>query len=729
MVKRISDLFKIYPILWYFTLLIVVALGYFQIAFMRHPLTYDMIDCYYPWRYMIGECLRNGMPPLWNPYQTLGYPIHADPQSGAWYPVAWLIGYFRGYNIYSMHMEYLFHLFIAAFGMFFLGNILKFDKRVSFMIAVAYVFSGFFIGNSQHLTYTISGAWIPLILAQYILLFEKQHFKHVLYFSFFLFLLVAGGYPAFLIILLYFLIILFSSYSIILLHEKKYREFKRFVLNNLAGALSTLLLSAVVLLSVFYITPYMTRGGKIPLEMALFCPLSPKSLISLLLPFAVIRDMPFYDTDLSMSNAYFGLIPLIFFIYALFLKKPGIYKAFIAFALICLAAAMGKYLPVREFLYNYVPLMGIFRFPSLFRLFPILFFLLTAGFGINHFINKATSKDKKLLIISAVVFGILLVTLVLSRIEGYLTMKDFIRHELFKASDSSLIRQHLAFQSMVQLFFLALFMGSIFIFKDIRKIIPAFLILSTADLLLATQLNAPYTVYYKSFKVTEVKEISETFPKSFPVPKSTHILGNNDTCGLNKAVFWKNLNTFHKQIAWDGFAPIVFKGYAFMADSVPAVFRSILSNPPIYLSSEFFPEDSAKAHQQSHSAKNKNCYLAKEPLAVMKKSNCAANSGDTAFITSFSPEKIEVITQTKNPQFLCLLQNYYPGWNVFINEKPAKITTVNFGLMGTLAPSGKNTIVFRYNFIPVKIGFLVSFFSLAAFVLFVLCRIILRKSF
>jgi hypothetical protein len=727
-IKLISDSFKKYPILWYVLLLIAVMMGYSQIAFMKYAVKYDMIDCYYPWRYMVSESLRNGMLPFWNPYQTLGYPLHADPQSGAWYPLTWFIGYFREYDIYSLHFEYLIHLCIAAFGMFFLGNVLKFDNRVSFIIAIAYVFSGFFIGNSQHFTYTISGAWIPLILAQYLLLFEKNHFKHALYFSFFMFMLVSGGYPAFLFILFYFLIILFFYYCIKLLREKKYLVLKTFILNNLIAALSTVLLSAVVLVSVFYLTPYITRGGKIPLEMAFLCPLSPKSFISFLLPFAAIRNMAFYDTDLSMSNAYFGLIPLTFFIYALFVKKPGIYILFIAYALVCLAAAMGRYTPVREFLYDYVPFMGMFRFPSLFRLFPILFFLLIAGYGLTHFIEKGLLKDKKLLIIFASIFGVLLAMLVLSRFEGYLMMKGFIKDELFKASSVSLIRQHVAFQSVVQLFFTGLLIASLFVFKNVKKILFAFIIISSADMLFATQLNAPYTVYSEFYKVADIKKHSNTFPKGFPVPAPKNVLLNNDTAGLGNGTFWKNLNIFHKQIAWDGFAPILFKGYAYLSDSVPDVFRTILSNPPVYLSSAFYPEDSAKEHQQNNSGKNKNIYLKTESLNKLDSAKCSSTTGDTAFITSFSPEKIMITTETRSPQLLCLLQNYYPGWTVRINEKKAEITTVNFGLMSVLIPSGKSTIQFIYDFKPVRTSFYISLLSLIVFLLFVCGRLILRKS-
>jgi len=94
-------------------LLIVIALiAYWQIAFLQNGLKWDMLDVVFPYRYYIGECLQNGYFPFWNPYQQLGYPIHADLQCPTWYPETLLIGYFFGYSIkplLKLYEEYLSH--------------------------------------------------------------------------------------------------------------------------------------------------------------------------------------------------------------------------------------------------------------------------------------------------------------------------------------------------------------------------------------------------------------------------------------------------------------------------------------------------------------------------------------------------------------------------------------------------------------------------------------------
>ncbi len=156
------------PYIYYLLLFITAVLAMLPVVLLRHPLKYDIIDQAYPWRYFIGECLQNGHLPLWNPYQLLGSPIHADPQSSAWYPVTWFFGYFFGYDIYIISFDFFLHIFLAGMGMFYLAKQLKFRNETAFIMGVSYMLSGFFIGNAQHFMWIISGTWIPFIIGAFL---------------------------------------------------------------------------------------------------------------------------------------------------------------------------------------------------------------------------------------------------------------------------------------------------------------------------------------------------------------------------------------------------------------------------------------------------------------------------------------------------------------------------------------------------------------------------------
>ncbi|MFH0865397.1 MAG: YfhO family protein [Bacteroidota bacterium] len=698
-------------------LLLLLIIGYWQISTFHFSLKYDMIDCYYPWRYMVGECLQNGMLPWWNPYQTLGYPLHADPQSGAWYPIAWIIGGIWGYDIYSLEFEFLLHVFMAGTGMYFLGRVLCLTKGASFLIASAYMFSGFIIGNAQHFTWIISAAWIPYIISYYLKFTNSKKYTDALITGFFMYLLISGGYPAFAVILCYFLLLLFIYFSTGTAKRKEWRNLFQYVKLNFVFLISALLFSAVVLVSVTEVTAYITRGIKLPLEVALFNPLSPQCLVSFVLPFAAIKDMAFFNTDLSMTNIYFGLLIFIFFIFSLFIKKSSLVKVFFWWGIFCLAAALGEYLPVRKLLYDYLPMMGFFRFPSLFRLFSIISFLIAAGFAFDNYFNSFQKKKNILLFILFPLLLFLMAAIVYSRMKGYLTITDFIKNDLFISSERSIIWQHIAFQSAVQILFLILMVLVLLKVKDAFLKKRFFIIIACADLIFASWLNEPYTTYSHIFSTKNTKEISNTFPVGFPLPSLKHVLMCNDTSGLSKGTFWKNMNIFHKQVAWDGFTPFKFKGYETMIDSFPAVFRNTLSNPPVFLSDKIFPSDSMKFHNHYKMYDHQNIYIDEAEVFSEFKNNLNHNSADTVIIEKFSPSEIVLKTQTSDKQLLCLLQNYYQGWAASINGSPCKIETYSKGLMCVLIPAGTSKVEFSYHNNKILIAAFISLFSLLLFFL------------
>ncbi len=703
-------------------LLIPVAiLGYWQVSMMLHPLNFDIIDCTYPWKYFVGECLQHHILPLWNPYQTLGYPIHADPQVGVWYPLTWIIGSLHGYDIYTIHFEFVLHIYFASLGMFILGRTLKFSKSVAFFMAVAYMFSGIFIGNSQHYMIITSAAWLPFVINYYIRFSEEFSYKKDLIAAFFMFLMISGGYPSYIIILAYFLFFFFVFFIYKKIREKNRTAIFRLVKLNLLFALVALLFSTVVIVSGLSVNGYITRGGRLPLATVLMNPFSPQSLLSIIVPYASVKNTPFFDTDVSMSNIYIGLLPLLFFVFALFKKMPKMFYFFIIFGVFALFASMGKYTPVRTFLYDYIPFMGIFRFPGLFRLFTIIGLIIPAGYALQQFQTRTTINTKPLKIIIISFMILLTGTIICLRFNGYLSMIDFIKNALFANSASSTIIQHLAFQCGIQIIFLGIILLILIKVKERKNAVNFFLLILFADMIFSAQLNEPYTTFSKNYDVASIKKHSESFPDGFPIPSTNNVIGNTDI-GLGFGPIWRNLNCFNKQIAWDGFTSFELNSYENMSDSMPGIFKSALANPPVFLTDKIFPLDSMKKHSDMNRFDNKNIYLTAKDLSMIKKNEITNSKENTAVITSFSPVDIKVQVSSRLAQMLVLQQNYYPGWKVTINDHQETIVQNNKERMSVLVPKGKNIVEFTYSNNKVVYAALISLLSLIAFIVLLFMR-------
>lgn len=690
--------------------------GYWQISFGVHSLKWDIIDYYFPSRFMLGEIFQSNALPLWNPYQTLGYPIHADPQSGAWYPVAWIIGYLKGYTLNAVGFEFLLHIFIGSWGMFSLAKTLNYNKKVALILAIAYMFSGFFVGNAQHLTWIISGAWLPWVIKQYIVLFEKRTFYNAALLTLWSYLFLSAGYPAFVFVTIYFLLILTVFFTVKEYKSHKIKGIISYYKYLFISLVMLVICSSIVLVSNYFVLPYLTRSEAITPEMALFSPFSPMCSMSFLAPFAVVGHniMELFKTDLSMTNGYFGIILLVFFIMGAGMKKKNIQWLFLFFAIFSLLASFGEYTPVRMFLYNHIPMMNTFRFPSLFRLFFIFFFILIAGYALQNIFFAQKKLPVKTFLVSGFLITLMIIIILIFRGQDYLNVKIIILNKLFTFSDTSFYKQHFAVHALFQIMFLLAFVFVVWRYKTSSISLLLITILIIVEMFLSTQLNAPYTIYEKLVKTKEAQAYLNTFPKQFPIPNNNPI-ARNETDVIRHVPFWKNLSMYNKQVSHEGFTPFTFKDFRYLSYNIPHFFDEMLKNPLVYVSGAIHPESDFEELSENNLLDSTLIFMSNADYLLFQDIKPDTSAAEF-HITRFSPTTIQIECYAPNKAMLILLQNYYYGWAATINDKNMPIYKANYTVMAVPVEKGKNLITFSYRPKSIIIAYFVSIFSF--FILF-----------
>ena len=692
---------KKYP----FVLLLLIALvGYYQVAFFQNTLKWDVTDQYYPWRMFVVQCLRNGILPFWNPYEQFGYPMHADPQSGVWYPVVWLMSLFGPYTLYSVQIEFMLHIIGGGIGMLFLLQRFHINPFIAFINSIAYMFCGLFVGNAQHLTFTIAACWLPFVILAFKNMAEHNHWRFALHFALFGYLLVSGGYPAFAIILFY--ILLTVSVFLFIRNRQSKHWMKRFLLHSILAVVLLLLCSSGILYSVFQSSDYLARAEGLSFKVASFGPFSPQSLISLMFPLASARDSEFFGTDISMSSVFIGMLPLAGFL--LFIIRPKSRSAWLILAatIIMLLASFGSYTPVFGWLYNTFPMLDLFRFPSVYRLFFIIGIMLLSGMALS-----APDAFSRLKLPLATLGGIAAVTTVFFWIKN---TQDWNFKPWHDAFNNISFTQAIALQGFIQLLFIVMMLLAILI-KDRAKILMSMIILSAANVIAAAQLNIPVTVTY-NLKTSEVaKEVKEKAVADFPVPEVRPVLLNNDSGGW-VSPFWRNLNLFKKQPAWDGYNSFQLKNYVNFVDDESLRQRQIANNwiyfsdTVIAYSEEPIIVAPASLHNVSYVPANKAGYLNIQPTSDKKIS-----------VKKFIPGKIIVDAEAKAPSALTLMQQYYHGWKIYDNGKEVKPIITDYLFMTIPLTQGSHQIEYCYENKPIYYTLLLSgvtLFALIGFSLF-----------
>lgn len=692
----------------YYLLLALICLSaYWQITFNLHPVKYDMADCYYPWRSFISDALQNGYAPVWNPYQLFGSPMHADPSSGAWYPPVWAIGLLFGYSLKIVGWELLLHIWLAGVGFMKLGKRLGFSAKTSFLLSIGYMLSGIFNGNAQHITYVISACWIPYILYYFLTATQRFCIAEALKGGMALFLLITGGYPAFTIILVYLLLMISLYHFIRLISRKKHTEIRQWIGSQALFGGTALFLSGGFLWSVYHVMPLITRTRSFSAADAQYGPFSPESLLSFILPYTSV-DPVFVKTDISMANGYFGLAFFLLFILSLFYRTSPHIRIFQVFAFFALSASVGSALPVREWLFEHAPLMNLFRFPGVFRLFVILGFLLSAGIVLE----KLRNGEKTIRRITVGTFLAFFVTLIM---VGFLFTKPYTvldSHQWFTRAELPDGFLHASLQSFIMAGFCLLYALLLLKIKNINKLFFSLGLLIASEMMLSTQLNAPYTIFYKEFRGEEVKKTERLFASGFPLPELKNPMSNY-AAELIHEPFWKNLDIFKKQPSAGGMNNFMFASTMQLLDNEKEALRILTEKPLAYLGGEVL--DPKKFNSLKRAGK-----LSKDLLFIENEPSQKYTSQGQLSVVEFTPENMVFQANAKESTTLTLLQNFSPYWQVELNEKKVAYSCSNGSFITVFLPKGKSEVRFSYQSAEVRRLFLICLISFITVLLMVM---------
>jgi len=708
----------------HFFLISTALLAFFQVATGMHPMKYDAMDCFLPWRFSVSESLQAGHLPLWNPYQDYGYPMQADPSSGAWYPLVWIFGKICGYSVYTISAEFMLYVYLAGWGMVYLCRQLGISQWGSLIAGIGFMAGGMFVGNAQHMPYAAGACWLPWFLGSYFrALLPGGKGMHALQAGFFLFLLVSGGYPAFTVIVAY-LLVLFSVYfGFKSLLAKNWIELKRRILASFLICLSCLIFSAGMLYSIYEVGPFLHRLGDFSLAQAQFSPFTFPSFISFIFPLATsLKDEVWFGSDLAMRNGYFGLLPLVFFLLALPRKKSGILWIFLAFGLFSLAASTGPALPLRAWLFHHLPGMNIFRFPSVFRLFFILSALILAGW----FMDKHMERSKRPIGVALVLAAIgIIITLLIFRSSGYLSVGAYLRESLFSPDAPKNLGQAIGVQGIIQLFFLCLILLSFKRIHSKRKLLLALTGTCTADLVVSAQLNGPYTVYFPQVTAKEAHKNLSVYPTGFPLPANISFseAAARPSPGLP---FWINLATFQKVLSPDGYNSFTFSGLEKLESDFPGLFWAMRENKPVALSAEIYPESELKFFETHSKFSSSQVFLRESDWESISALSMSHHTDDTAEMVSFGALHSRIRVSVRDAQILTYFQRYYTGWEVWLDGERLPILVSNLNFMSVLVPAGSHEVEFRYRNASLEGGFYFTGGALFTYLLLLIGRLIYK---
>lgn len=666
-------------------LLLVVFIAYIPLTCFQNTLVNDDIDVALSVKYFAGECFQNGYLPLWNPYQIWGFPAHADLQYTNWNLETLLTGIFLGYNYIILHVLFILYLFLAALGAFLLFRHLSKDARTGFYVACVYILSGLFIAHVQSLVTILGLVWLPYVLWSFLRWLQESTIKHSILLCLFSYLLMTLGYQAFVFMLIPPFVILFIQQFFLYYKAKKTAQIRQMIITGILSVIVLAVLLLPVLVTQFQAKSFVGRLNGMSVEEVMMNPFSPLSALSFINPVLTIGHDDWFNTELTMRNAFLGLIPLLLLVIALFKRhKSAVEIILLSFVTLYLLGSLGDVLPVRKLMYYLLPGFKLFRFPSLLRVVALLMLLCYGALNFNYALSWLQQQTKKR---NAVLMSLLLLNLVVAILcfvkcehLGFLRNGQQGVHQRIIHSDPWEIALYVSLGQCV-LIALGWFLWNRA--KNETDFFRKLALVTIAELTLVIWLYGQFT----AFGTLKPKDLQANFAKmqsGFPFP-SQDALSDTKYKFDHLQHFWKNTGAFKKQLfnedAWTSF---YFSNYDKLSSQLTDLKDSLQSYPFVYVSSPHTEELVADLPVDTS-------------VSFIKQTFHVRNAKADFQYTAFSPQKIAMTVKAKKPLILNLQQSWYSGWIVKVDGTEKRVLWNAGLLMSVSVPPGLHSVSFEYS--------------------------------
>ncbi|MDP2649423.1 MAG: YfhO family protein [bacterium] len=710
-------------------------MGYNPGSYPNKAQDFDVLTMIFPAKEFSISSLKNWQFPLWNPYILSGNPHLAAVQSGTFYPfnlLFFVMPIIYAWSLYIMLQPILTGLFTYLF-----LRELKFGTKSSLFGSLIFTFSSYSVvwmeyGNIGH---TI--VWLPLILYLILKLVKERSLLFYLLTIASLTLSILAGY-----IQLAFYIFIFSFiFLLFILYASKERSLK-LILYFIPVFILPVLISAIQLAPFIEMFLNSTRAPHADFFKLL---IPPFHLITMFIPdfFGNPASRNYWlDGTYIERVSYIGVIPLFFIIYSFFRKKNKYFWFFLSSAISVLLLSFDNF--VSRFIFSLnLPLISTAVPTRIIFLFCFAGAVLAAN-GLEEFERKKEMKKS--------VVSLIILALIYFFAWGFVFVAPIFFSDQAFAINLSISKRNLILPSLLFLSG-AMFVLLNFVPKFRKVSLILVFLLVVFDLFYFFQKITPFAPVQSFFPKTEVigklREIRgidrfwgyggayiepniSTFERLYSTDGYDPLInkryaelittisdgsiknvqrsnvnipgfGNED---IGKSVFrQKILDLLGVRYILNKISPsntlvpnyISFPENRFSLkwQSGPwQIYESKEALPRIFLASDYVVR---KNDQIIDAIFDQNINLSKTVILEENPVDFKPSDGPSEIkIKNYSPNKIDIFTKSTQNKLLFISDNYFEGWNVFIDGKKSKIYRANYTFRAVPVLAGDHNVVFEY---------------------------------
>lgn len=729
--------------------------GWYEGIFHKEVIAADVFRMYIPWKSLGVELLRSGQLPLWNPYNFSGNPLLANFQSSLFYPLG---VFFYFLPLLAAWLLYAFlQIPLGFFGMYlYLKRVTS--REAALVGALAFVSTGFMLSWFDWGIVGHSAAWIGwLLFLSHMAFFEKKKTGLV-----FLPIIVAfsilAGYPQ--ITLLAFIVTTaYSTAGIVKSDRQILKRSRRFV--YLVGAFGFgLMLTAAQTIPTLEFWRLSARDVDNWTIISRFA-LKPVALVTIFAHdfFGNIAVGNFWGEHHYQEHmVYFGVAILPLVIFALYKVKSNFYvrffltTAFLSIVLI-LPTPLLHIFQIVPILSSGIPSRTLFLFQTSATILATL--------GLDRLLAEKTKAKKQLLVALAVLAAIYLV------LWSVVTVSSQTTRDAQWWSNLDVAKHNLVLPTMIFL------LSSVFLISFAFGLIKKWMLIG--GLLILVTAEAGY--FFNKF--TPFSPAGYFFPEHPLLTELSQKGKVDRVWGYDSSAITPNFNTYFRFQTPSGYNPLYLKRYGeLLASSEDGKLNRNLQRAdadlpkkntpqrekiaellgisyyPNHLSEKQKGDDPAFADRITASftpVRTDFWPIAQDPRAFSRaflvgsyltsttdegvidrmfdprvdlrhtvvleqvlKQPLDPKTG-TAEIVSYEPNKVVVETQSDGNNILFLSDNYYPGWNAYVDGVRSEVYRTDYTFRSVFVPQGSHRVIFQYQPRSFRIGLAVTLASLLGY--------------
>lgn len=683
---------------------------------LKNPYMQDSIIQLFPWKYLVYESLRNGLIPFWNPFQLMGLPFMAGMKPGIFYPL-------NIFTIFSLPQFWNLLLFSQIFLALTFSYLLARDFKLSFFASLltsfAFSLNTLMIGLLEFGSDGHALIWVPLAVFCAKRFIDRKDGIYLLLLSLTLATSIFAGqlqYTGYILILL-------SAFIIFYGYTQRTKQSTYILL--FIGLILGVGISLIQLIPSLELFSYSIRNSS---TLKLFSEdlMQVRELARLFAP-DLFGNPNTKDLTISYieTGGYFGVVPLFFAFYAIFLFFKNKFVRF--FTVIFFFSALLSLDKIGPILYLLkIPLITS---GSGSRIFSLAFFSgsFLSGFGLDYFIKDKNRKNK---IKALIIFSI---TFLLSMLFIFPTVRNFTHNVWFAIMIFSVFTfisfLYVIFGERKKFILIFLFFITFLTFLDLFRIGYRFLTFSNTKFLYP---ETPVTKFIKNYQKNTLSrsvglaepEIPtlmgiysiETYNPLYPLRTArllnalqrkniNDIPGNKYMLDLKRSdlkyaldflgvsLIVGNKLTDNPSIQFFGVNTFNSNLKNIFADDKQTVYENTDSYPRFNL---FYNYETAKDKEtlklisgRSFDFKNKIILEEKLPIKLNM------GQGSIKLLKNGLNDQTFSIQSDKTALFY-ISDTYFPGWKANLNGKKVKIYKANYNFRAVIVPAGKSILSFSY---------------------------------